>query len=184
MISQSFRSYLGEDAICNLINSMIKENNYCTDIMKKHFNKECAMTKKDDEDFENSPKCWVCDNVYVDVDVKVRDHCHITGKYRGLSHRDFNINVKLNHKIPTLSCNLKKYDSHFIMQKLRKFNHKINIIPNGLEKHMSFNINNKVSFIDCFQFLSFSLGSLVKNLVENDFKYLGQEFAIKVIDIV
>ena len=57
MINQSFRSYLGEDAICNLINSMIKENNYCTDIMKKHFNKERAMTKKDDEDFENSPKC-------------------------------------------------------------------------------------------------------------------------------
>ena len=37
------------------------------------------MTKEDDKDFENSTKCWICDNVYVDGDVKVRDHCHIIG---------------------------------------------------------------------------------------------------------
>ena len=50
------------------------------------------MTKEDDDDFEKSAKCWICDNVYVD-DVKVRDHCHITGKYRGSAHRDCIINV-------------------------------------------------------------------------------------------
>ena len=44
-------------------NSMIKENKYCTEIMKKHFNKKLIMTKKDDEDFENSTKCWICNNV-------------------------------------------------------------------------------------------------------------------------
>ena len=32
---------------------------------------------KDDQEFENSTKFWICD-VYVDGDVKVRDHCHIT----------------------------------------------------------------------------------------------------------
>ena len=40
--------------------------------MKKYFNKELLMTKKDSEDFENSTKCWTCDDVYVDGDVKVR----------------------------------------------------------------------------------------------------------------
>ena len=39
------------------------------------------MTKEDNEDFENSTKCWICDNGYVDNDVKVRDDCHITGQY-------------------------------------------------------------------------------------------------------
>ena len=58
--------------------------------MKKHFNKDFAITKKDVKDFENSTKRWICDNVYVD-DVKVRDHCHITEKYRGSAHRDCNI---------------------------------------------------------------------------------------------
>ena len=36
------------------------------------------MTKKDNEDFGSSTKCWICDNVYVDGDVKVKDHCIIT----------------------------------------------------------------------------------------------------------
>ena len=43
---------------------------------------------------------------------------------------------------------------------------------------MSFTINNKLSFIDNFQFLSSSLDSLVKNLIKDDFKYLTQEFAL------
>ena len=62
--------------------------------MKKHFNKELVMTKEGNEDFENSAKCWICDNDYVDENVKVKDHCHITGKYRGSAHRACNINVK------------------------------------------------------------------------------------------
>ena len=52
------------------------------------------------------------------------------------------------------------------MQELDKFNLKINVIPNGLEKYMSFNINNKLVFIDSFQFLSSSLDSLVLDLVQ------------------
>ena len=65
------------------------------------------MTKKDEKDFENSTKCWISHNVYVDDDVKVRDHCHITGKYNASAHRDCNIKVKLNHKIPVMFQNLK-----------------------------------------------------------------------------
>ena len=42
---------------------MIEESKYCTDIIEKHFSKELVMTKKDDEGFENSTKCWICDNV-------------------------------------------------------------------------------------------------------------------------
>ena len=60
--------------------------------MKQHFNKELVMTKEDNEDFKNSTKCWICDNDYVDNDVKVRGHSHITGNYRGSAKRDCNIN--------------------------------------------------------------------------------------------
>ena len=79
-------------------------------------------------------KCWICDNDYVDNDVKVRDHFHITGKYRSSAHRDFNINLKLNQKIPIMFHNLKNYDSHLIMQKLGNFNLKINVVAKELEK--------------------------------------------------
>ena len=44
---------------------MIEENKYCPDVMKKKFNKELMMTKRDDESFENSTKCWICDYIYV-----------------------------------------------------------------------------------------------------------------------
>ena len=75
--------------------------------MKKPFSKELVMTKKDNEDFENSSKCWIYDNDFIDGDVKVRDQCHITKKYKGSAHRDCNINVKLNPKIPVVFNNLK-----------------------------------------------------------------------------
>ena len=55
--SEFFKSYLGEDAICNFINCVVKESKYCTDVIKKHFNKKLIMTKTDDEDFRNSTQC-------------------------------------------------------------------------------------------------------------------------------
>ena len=140
--------------------------------MKKHCEKELVMYKEVNEDFKNSTKCWICDNDYVDNDVKVRDHCHLAGKYSSSAHRDWNINFKLNHKIPIIFNNLKNYDSRLIMQELGKCNLKISVIPNGLEKYMSFTIDNKLSFIDSFQFLSSSLHSLVKNVNKDDFKYI------------
>ena len=57
------------------------------------------MNKEDNEDFRNSTKCCIWDNDYVENDVKIRDHCHTTGKYRGSAHRDYNISIKLNHEI-------------------------------------------------------------------------------------
>ena len=99
-------------------------------------------------------------------------------------HRDCNINVKLNHKIPVVFHSLKNCDSYLIMQELDKFNLKINVVPNGLEKYMGFSINSKLSFIDSFQFLSSSLDGSVKNLTKDDFKYLSQEFDNNVLDLV
>ena len=58
--------------------------------MKENFDKELVIAKENNEDFEKSTKCWTCENNYVDNDVKVRDHCHITGKYRDSAHRDCN----------------------------------------------------------------------------------------------
>ena len=70
------------------------------------------------------------------------------------------------------------------MQKLGKFSLKINVMPNGLEKIMSFTINNKLSFIGSFQLLRSSLDRLVKNLGKDDFRYLSQELDNKTLDLV
>ena len=52
-------------------------------MIKKHFNKELVMSKKENEVFKNSTKCLICDKDYVHNGVKVKDQCHITGKYTG-----------------------------------------------------------------------------------------------------
>ena len=77
--------------------------------------------------------------------------------------------------------NLKSYNTHLIMQELGNSILKINVI--GLEKYSNFTINNKLRFIDSGQFLSYSLGSLVKNLGKDDFKYLCQE-TDNILDLV
>ena len=102
----------------------------------------------------------------------------------GSAHGDCNINLKLNRKISVLFLNLKKYDSHVIMQELSKCSLEINVKSNGLEKYMSFTINNKLRFTDSFQFLRSSLNSLVKNLDKDDFRHLNQEFDKNILDLV
>ena len=151
--------------------------------MKKHFNKDLVKTKKDNEGFESSTKCWICDNDYIYGIVKLRDNCHMSGKYRGLTQRECSINVKLNRKIPLVFHNLKSYDSPLITQELGKFNSKLSVIPNGLEKYMNFSVNNKLSFTDSFPFLSSSLDSLVRDLAKYAFQYLSQEFDNNLLDL-
>ena len=80
--------------------------------------------------------------------------------------------------------NLKGYDSHLIFSELHKFNFKINVIPNGLEKYMAFSLGRDLVFIDSMKFMKCSLEKLVKNLVVKDFKYLGEEFGIENLKIL
>ena len=87
-------------------------------------------------------------------------------------HRDSNINLKLNNKIPVAFHNLKNYDSHLTMQELGKFNLKINVIPSGLEKIYELYELYYLSFIDSFHFLSSLLDSIVENLGKDCLKYL------------
>ena len=62
---------------------------------------------------------------------------------------------------------------------LKKFDVRIGVIPDGLEKYMVFILNKNLVFIDSLQFLNSSLERLVKNLSNNDFKYLTEEFDSK-----
>ena len=71
-------------------------------------------------------------------DKKVRDHCHVTGKFRGAAHWICYINFQLTKKVPAVIHYLRSYDSHLIFCEVNKLNVKINVIPNGLEKNMAF----------------------------------------------
>ena len=124
--------------------------------MKKHFNKNLIMSAEKKEEFKRSNICWICGKL-INFDKKVRDHCHITGKYRGAAHWSCNINLKISKKVPVIFHNLKGYDSHLIFKELSKFDCKIKVIPNGLEKYMRFTLNKNLVFIDRMLFMNSSL---------------------------
>ena len=102
----------------------------------------------------------------------------------GAAHTDCNTNFNSNQKSSAVFDNLKNYDSNLIMQELGKFNFKVNVIRNGLQKYMIFIINNKLLFLDNFLFISSSLDSLVKNLSKEDLEYFSQDFVNNVIDLL
>ena len=121
--------------------------------MKKHFNKNLVMRAEENEQFEVANICcWICGRLIENYDNKVRDHCHITGKYRGAAHYLCNMDLKITKKIPVIFHNLKGYGSHVIFRKLSEFDVRVNVIPNGLEKYMSFTLNKNLVFIDSMLF--------------------------------
>ena len=63
------------------------------------------------------------------------------------------------------------------MQEIEKFDVKVSVIPNGLQKYMAVIISKNFVFIDSIPFMSSGLDALVKNLTDDYFKYLSQEFS-------
>ena len=141
------------------------------------------MRKTDDEDFKQAKECHICEEKYGKKDIRVRDHCHITGKYRGSAHQDCNLKLRINPKemkIPVIFHNLRGYDSHFIMQEIgdtgNSNNIDINCIPNNMERYMAFMLGKHLVFMDSFQFLASSLEKLAANLPADAFKYTSSAF--------
>ena len=105
--------------------------------MKKYLNKSLIMSEQE-EQFQSGYTCCICKKLIDNDDEKARDHCHVTGKFRGAAHQIFNINLQLTDKVPIIFHNLKGYDSHLIFCELNKFDVNISVIPNGLQKYMAF----------------------------------------------
>ena len=95
--------YRGKDAAFKFIKSILNEYNYCKSVVKKHFNENLIMGAGENERFEMTNICWICSKLFENSDNKVRDHCHITGKYRGAAHSNCSINLKIRQKS---SCNI------------------------------------------------------------------------------
>ena len=193
--------YRGEKAVYEFLEDMLEEVKYCKNVIKKEFNKPLRMTKDDEEKFKKANECHICNKKYTNEDIRVRDHCHITGKYRGSSHQECNLKLRVNSeeiKIPVIFHNLRGYDSHFIMQEIgeivkkhaytnkkgEKCQMNINAIPNNMEKYMAFMLGNHLVFLDSFQFMSSSLEKLVNNLPKEALKYTSKMFKGDKLDLM
>ena len=193
--------YRGENAVYKFMERMLEEVEYCKTVIKKHFNKPLVMTEVDKQNFKTMDECHICGEKYTDKDLRVRDYCHITGKFRGSAHQECNLKLGIKPedlKIPVICHNLRGYDSHFIMQQIGEIANKhgytnkkgekqdlnINAIPNNMEKYMTFMLGNHLTFIDSFQFMSSSLDKLASNLPKNDLTYTSKAFKGKRLDLL
>ena len=138
------------------------------------------MTGGEEKQFQSSKTCWICEKLIKKDDGKVRDHCHITGKFRGAAQWGCNINLQLTKKVPVIFHNLRGYDSHLIFYELKKIDVKLDAIFNRLEKYMAFILSQNLVSIDSMQFMNSSLEKLVENLSDDDFKHLNQDLVLKV----
>ena len=147
----------------------------------KNTKKNIVMTEDDEEDFGNNNICRLCEKEILSD--KVRDHCHLTGKYRGPAHNTCNINVKQKDSsfIPFAFHNYSNYDCHMFFKRLvdlKKDEVEFKIIPKTNEEYISVKYGC-IRFIDSYRFLSESLDKLVKNLDDDDFKNLKKKFPDK-----
>ena len=121
------------------------------------------MTPEDILNHDAATNGHICEKPFACAGDSVRDHCHITGKYRGAAHNACNLKPRLNPKtttIPVVFHNLRGYDSHLLMQAISRVEGKVSCIPNNTEKYISFSLG-QLRFIDSAQFLLASLDKLV-----------------------
>ena len=105
---------------------------------KKHFNKNFIIYVKGERRFKSYNKCWVGNKLFVAGGNDIGDHDHVTGKHRNSVHWNCNIILKLTKKVSAILNNFKDHESHLIMQEIDRFDVKISVKPNGLEKMHSF----------------------------------------------
>ena len=85
-------------------------------MIKKHISKNLIMSAEEEERFQLSNICWTYDRLFDVSDNEVRDHCHVTGRYRGAAHWSCNVNFKLTKKVPLIFHNIDGYYSRLIFK--------------------------------------------------------------------
>ena len=148
--------YRGADAAEHILKSLQEEESKIKGMLADP--KAMRMTREDWLAFRTAETCHVC---YKPLGGdSVRDHCHITGEYRGTAHNTCNLKLRLNTSIPVVFHNLGAYDSHLLMQAISKVMGSVSCIPNNMEKYISFSLG-QLRFIDSAQFLLASIDKLV-----------------------
>ncbi|XP_077260494.1 uncharacterized protein LOC143896465 [Temnothorax americanus] len=148
------------------------------------------FTRDEWKKFNSATHCHVCEKPFEPDDVRVRDHCHLTGRYRGPAHSSCNLNYTDSHYIPIVFHNLSGYDAHFIIKEIATaYEGRVDLLPITKEKYISFTKNVKstedknyqncikLRFIDSYKFLSASLEKLASFLDKDKLKIIRSKFS-------
>ena len=177
-IKGKYRAWTGENSVTDFLSELehMVHDQFQQDNMTR---KQMIITPREQHEFNRCEACPKCKRVFTDKIRKVRDHCHITGKYRGPLCHTCNSRLTLKRNVlPVIFHNLKNYDAHLLIKHgLGKFKHwQLHCISQTTEKFMSISakvpvgktktgkaIFFTISFLDSFQFLSSSLATLAES---------------------
>ena len=112
----TFVNEFNDDDVAQIFIDTLEKN--IKDIYKKFkFPKGMIMTMHDKFVYDNSTLCHIC-NEELGEDI-VRDHCHLSGKFRGAAHVVCNLKYKILKFFPVVFHNLSGYDSQLFIKTLR-----------------------------------------------------------------
>ena len=163
-------------------------------------NEKMKITAEEEEQFKQASNCWICGKL-LNIEDRVRDHCHFTGRYRGAAHNICNLKYSKPNNISVFFHNLTGYDSHLFIKKLNTTMGNIDCIPNNEENYISFSktiktgeYKNKkgetkdkyfkIVFKDSLKFMASSLEALVNNLPEGALNNLNKYFTSKQVKLL
>ena len=163
-------------------------------------NEKMVITEEEEQQFKQASNCWIC-HKKLNLEDRVRDHCHYTGRYRGAAHNICNLKYSKPNNISVFFHNLTGYDSHLFIKKLGVTAGAIDCIPNNEENYISFsktiisgeykNKNGemknkyfKIIFKDSLKFMASSLEALVNNLPEGALNNLEKYFTTKQVKLL
>ena len=171
--------YSGKDCLAKFSKALKDEVNKIISIKQKPMD---PLTDQEKESYPNAKTCFICEKPFGETksDIKVRDHCHYTGKYRGAAHNACNLQYKVPKSIPVVIHNGSSYDFHLIIKQLaHDFKGPFSCLGENTEKYITFSIsifkktdaNDKpiayqIKFIDSYRHMNQSLSNLVDNLAE------------------
>ena len=126
--------------------------------------------QKDRQKAKQQTDCYLCKKPLLQKNYRdaVKDHCHLTGKYRGAAHNQCNLKLRINPKtdqIPVVFHNLRGYDAHHLMQAMSNLKKEVKCVANNMEKYITISVDG-LRFIDSLNFMQGSLDSLVEVIVE------------------
>ena len=126
--------------------------------------------QKDKYKAKQQTDCYLCKKPLLQKNYRdaVKDHCHITGKYRGAAHSNCNLKLRINPKtdqIPVIFHNLRGYDAHHLMQAMANLKKEVKCVANNMEKYITISVDG-LRFIDSLNFMQGSLDSLVEVIVK------------------
>jgi hypothetical protein len=190
-----FKSYTGVDCIEWFCMELYKIFSIVHPIFKNIVRME--ISSEQENDFKAAQSCHICSTPFTCTDIKVRDHNHLTGEFRGAAHQKCNLKFQESRIVPVVFHNLTGYDAHFIIRQLMtSFRGDVQVIPCTDQNYIAFTktvadsalyetdfemrTRNtiKFKFLDSFRFMASSLDKLASYLPSECKTILHREFSV------